>query len=141
MRVAIDRKAGAGDRARAERVLVRARVGRPQPHGVALELFDDRQQVVRDGGRLRRLGMGVGGEDGVAVLRGQAQQRSRSPWPASDERQDHLPLLHPVHRHVDVVARARGVQPAGGLFAAAFDDQTLDEEEEILAGAVVASPA
>ena len=42
-------------------------VGRFQPRGVAFELLDDREQIVRDGRRLRALGMGVNGEDRVAM--------------------------------------------------------------------------
>ena len=56
------------------------------------------------------------------------------------EREDELALPHPVHRHVDVVAAARRVEPAGGVLAARLDDQALDVKEQILAGAVVRAP-
>ena len=60
---AIDRESGAGDGARPERIPVRPVVGGPQPLGVALELLDHRQQVVRDRRRLRALRVRVDGED------------------------------------------------------------------------------
>ncbi len=60
---------------------------------------------------------------------------------AVDERENHLALLHAVHRHVDVVAGARGVQAAGRFLAARLPYQPVDEEEQIFAGAVVADVA
>ena len=117
--IAIDRKAGAGDRAGAERVLVGAGIGGPQPGGVALELLDHRQQVVRDRRRLRRLGVRVRRKDVVAVARREVEQHVAQPERPVGQRQHQLALPHPVHRHVDVVARARGVQPAGRVLAAA----------------------
>ena len=110
----------------------------PQPHGVALELLDDRQQVVRDRRRLRPLRVRVRRR---TPSRG-AGRRARAGWRAaraspSCSAEDELALPHPVHRHVDVVAAAGGVQPAGDLLAAAVDQQALDVEEEILVGAVV----
>jgi hypothetical protein len=133
----VDVEAGAGDCARAERVAVRGGVGGSQPAAVALQLFDHRQQVVRDGGRLRRLGMGVGGEHRCAMPGGQLDQRGAQFQRRLDDGRDELPLPHPVHRHVDVVAAARGVQAAGDVLAARGDQQPFDVEEQILAGAVV----
>ena len=138
VRAAIDREAGPGDRAGAERILVGARVRGAKPDAVALELLDDRQQVMRDRRRLRGLRMGVRGEHVLAVRVRQIDQHLAQPDGAGQQRQNHAPLLHPVHRHVDVVARTRGVQPAGGVLAAGLDDQALDVEEQIFAGAVVA---
>ena len=51
-----------------------------------------------------------------------------------------LALPHPIHRHVDVVARASGVQPPRHVLSsgtARFNDQALDVEEEIFIRAVV----
>ena len=135
--VAIDRKAGAGDRARAERILIGAVVGRASRRRVALELFDDGEQVVRDGARLRRLRVRVRREDRFAMAIGEIDQRRPQIEHAQRQRGDELALPHPVHRHVDVVAAARGVQPAGDVVAAGVADQPLDEEEQVLAGAVV----
>ena len=56
---------------------------------------------------------------------------------ASTKLEDHLPLAHPIHRHVDVVARSGGVKATCSVFAGSRDDQPLDVEEEVLAGAVV----
>ena len=80
--IAIDRKTGAGDRARAQRILVRARVGRLQAHRVALELFDDGLQVVGDGRRLRRLRVRVRGEHRLAIA-GRRAESARAGAPAS----------------------------------------------------------
>src|SRR5207253_8588348 len=63
----IDREPRAGDRARAERTAVGARVRRLEPRAVALELFDYRQQVVRHRRRLRALRVRVDGKHRVAV--------------------------------------------------------------------------
>ena len=73
----------------------------------------------------------------LGVPAGEIEQRPREAAAPVEQRQHHLPLLHPVHRHVDVVARARGVQPAGDVVAARVDDQPLDVEEQVLAAAVV----
>ncbi len=81
--------------------------------------------------------MGVGGEDGVAVLTGEIEQRRTQPRDAFEHAEDHLALLHPVHRHVDVVPGPRGVQPPGALLAAPLHDEALDVEEQVLARAVV----
>ena len=135
--VAIDREPGAGDRAGAERVLVGARVGRFQPHGVALELLDHGLQIVSNGRDLRRLRVGVRREHRLPVAIGQRDERPAQVQRPFDHGEHQLPLRHAVHRHVDVVAGPRRVQPAGGILAAARDDQPLDVEEEILVGAVV----
>jgi len=56
---------------------------------------------------------------------------------AGGQQHEHqLPLPHPVHRHVDVVAAARGVQAPGCVLAARADDQSFDVKEEIFAAAV-----
>ncbi len=67
--MAIDLESGAGNRARSQRVPVRARIRGLQARGVALQLLDDAEQVVRDSRGLRRLGVRMRGEERVAVLR------------------------------------------------------------------------
>ena len=97
----------------------------------------DGEQIMRDGRGLRRLRVGVRGEHRLAVLAGEVEQRPAQPRDSLEHAEDHLPLLHPVHRHVDVVARPRRVQPARGLLAAGLHDEPLDVEEQVLARAVV----
>src|SRR5262249_17936026 len=71
----IDRKSGAGKGARSERTHIRSDKGSLQSHGIALQLFDNRQEIVCDGGRLRALRVGVHGEYGVAMGTGKRQKR------------------------------------------------------------------
>ena len=66
-----------------------------------------------------------------------ASSARRSSSVRGDQVEHALALPHPVHRHVDVVAASRRVQPSGDVLAARFDDQSIDVEEEILVGAVV----
>ena len=108
-----------------------------QPDGIAFELLDDGQQVVGDGRDLGRLRVGVRGEHGVAVPTGQIEERAAQLRDAIEHPENHLPLLYPVHRHVDVVAGSGSMQPAGCVFAARLHDQPFDVEEQVLAGAVV----
>ena len=108
-----------------------------EPRVVALELLDDRQQVVRDRRRLRRLRVRVRAVDRFGVALGQRDQRLAQVHRRFGEPGDRLPLTHPVHRHRQVVAAARGVQPAGDVLAAGLVDQPLDVEEQVLVGAVV----
>ena len=68
---------------------------------------------------------------------GEVQQRPAQREGRGEQAEDQLALPHPVHRHVDVVARARRVQPARHVIAAGLDDQALDVEEQVLVGAVV----
>jgi hypothetical protein len=103
-------------------------------------LFDHGHQVVRDGRRLRRLGMRVGRKDILAVAFREIEEHAPEPRSRLDHPEDHLALPHPVHRHVDVVARSGGMETARSLFARGVDDQPLDVEEEVLAGAVVLCP-
>jgi hypothetical protein len=134
---AIDRKAGSGDRARAERVAVRALERRLQPSAVAFELLDDGEQVVGDGAGLRALVCACGGRGWCRGAVGEVQQRPAQREGRGGQAEDQLPLPHPVHRHVDVVARARRVQAARHVVAAGLDHQALDVEEQVLVGAVV----
>ncbi len=112
-------------------------VRRLQAGGVALELLDDGDEVVCDGRRLRRLRVRVRGEHRVAVQRRQIHQARPQLERRRDERRDELALPHAVHRHVDVIAAARRVQPPGDVLAARPDQQALDVEEQILARPVV----
>ena len=130
-------KPGAGDRAGAERIVVRGFVGGSQADGVALELLDHRQQVMRDGRRLRRLRVGVRAVNGIPCAARQARERVAQVERARRQGRNELPLPHPVHRHRHVVAAARGVQAAGDVLAAGLLDQALDVEEQVLVGAVV----
>ena len=68
--------------------------------------------------------------------RGDAAQRRAQRQRGVEQVEDEAALPHAVHRHVDVVAAAGGVQPPGHV-AGALGDQPLDEEEQILAGSVV----
>ena len=108
---------------------------------VALELLDDRQKVVRDRRRLRGLCVRVRREDVLAMTLRQIQQDAPQRQHALDHRQHQLTLLHPVHRHVDVVAGARGVEAARHVLAAARDDQPVDVEKEVLVRSVVSDAA
>ena len=75
---------------------------------VALELLDHRQQIVRDGGRLRRAACACARRRTVSrwrVRRGRAAS-ARSSKRRRRQAEDELALPHPVHRHVDVVAAA-----------------------------------
>ena len=121
--------------------MIGAGVGRLEPDGVALELFDHGEQVVRHRARLRRLRVRVRREDVLAVAAGQIEQHLAQRERRLEHREHQLPLLHPVHRHVDVVARARGVEAAGHLLAAGGNDQPIDVEEQVLVGAVVGDAA
>ena len=71
-----------GDGARPERILVGVLVGGLEPRRVAFELFDDREQVVRDRRRLRALRVRVHGEDRVAMraARSRSDAADRA-WP------------------------------------------------------------
>ena len=110
--------------------------------GVALELLDDREQVVRDGRRLRALRVRVDGEDRVAMAIGEIEQRRGAASKRRGEQaEDELALPHPVHRHVDVVAQRAVCSRPATSSPHACDDQALDVEEQILAGAVVRDAA
>jgi len=96
---------------------------------------------MRDGRGLRGLSMRECGEYGRGVPRGLVQEHGTQVLRRVEERQDEPALPHPVHRHVDVVAAARGVQAAGGFLSARGGEQPLDEKEQVLARAVVGRAA
>ena len=131
--VPVDREARPGDGARAQRVPVGRGVGRRQPRPVPSQLLDDAEQVVRDGAGLRRLRVGVRGEHGLAVPLRDVDHRGPQGVGRLEQVQDPRPLPDPVHRHVDVVAAAGGVQAPRHLVAARLDDEVFDVEEEVLA--------
>ena len=84
----IDGKARPGDRARPERISIRARIRGAQPHGIAFQLLDDRVKVMRDRGRLRRLRMGMRGKYRFASARQlvrEARHAAESP-PSDNDR-------------------------------------------------------
>ena len=131
-------KAGAGDRAGAERVPVgarrrppaaapcRARAARSPPAGSARW---SRAAPAACACARRRPSRGAARRDRSSAAAAPACRRA--------PRAMNSPLPHPVHRHVDVVPAARGVQAAGDVLAAAAGDQPLEIEEQILVGAVV----
>ena len=90
---------------------------------------------------LRRLRVRVRGKDGLAVPVGEIDQGRAQLEHTRRQQRHELALPHPIHRHVDVVAAARGVQPAGDVLAAGVAEQPLDEEEQVLARAVVRDTA
>jgi hypothetical protein len=69
------------------------------------------------------------------------QQRLAQIQRRLQEIQRELPLPHPIHRHVDVVAAARGVQTAGDGVSRGLHEQTVDVEEQVFVRAVVANVA
>ncbi len=92
--------------------------------------------------RLRRLRVRVGREHRLGVPGRADEQHAPERERAFDDRQDRLPLRHPVHRHVDVVAGARRVQAARRMLPGALRDQPIEKEEQVLAvQAVEARPA
>ena len=135
--VAVDRKAGAGDGTGPKRVSVGREQRRLQADGIALELLDDGKQIVRHGRGLRGLRMCVHRHHGVAMLLGDVEQAVPQRQHTLMKCQDELPLPHPVHRHVDVVAAPRGVQAPGDIVAARGDEQSLHVEKQVLVAAVV----
>ena len=112
-------------------------MGRAQPLPVPLQLLDDAQQVMRERGRLGRLRVRVGGEQGVPMPRGQFDERRAQIDARVDQADDELPLPQAVHRHVDVIAAAGGVKTAGDVLAAGIHQETFDVREEVFAGSVV----
>jgi hypothetical protein len=94
-------------------------------------------EIVRDRGWLRGLSVRVRGKYVLTMLICLRNQHFTQPQCAFIQRQDQRPLLHAIHRHVDIVAGPRSVQSAGRFLAARTNQQPLDKEEQILAAAVV----
>ncbi|MEI9973238.1 MAG: hypothetical protein WDO73_15045 [Ignavibacteriota bacterium] len=99
-------------------------------------MLDDGQQVVRHGGGLRPLRVGVDGEDGVAMAPREVEQNGAEFQAGMEDFQDGFALAHAIHRHVDVVAAAGGVESPGGDLSAAPGDELRYLVEEILAAAI-----
>ena len=72
---------------------------------------------------------------------GDIEQRSAQRERRGEQPEHEFTLPHAIHRHVDVVARARRVQPPRHVVAADRDDEALDVEEQVLVGAVVGDRA
>ncbi len=89
------------------------------------------------GGRLRALRVRVHGENGFGMPRGESQERPPQIQSGAQQRKDELALTHAVHRHIDVVAAARGMQASGNVLSAGRYQQTLDIEIKIFGLAVV----
>ena len=85
-----------------------------------------REQIVRERRRLRGLGVRVRGEQRLAMLPASVDRDRSKVQACIDDTEDELPLPHPVHRHVDVVAAARGVKSAGDVLATRLDENALD---------------
>ena len=81
--------------------------------------------------------MGVRAVDRGGVALGQREQRLTQIQRGARQPGNELPMPHPVHRHVDVVAAAGRVQTAGDFLVARLLDQALDIEEQVFVGAVV----
>ena len=112
-RLAIERIAGAGERAGAQRGDVEppSRVGQPSP--VALDHLDIGEQVVGEQHGLGRLDVGRAGQDGVALALGEADQRALEGEMRRIEAIDRPARPEPQVRGDLVVARTAGVEPAG----------------------------
>ncbi len=109
----VDRKAGAGQRRRAERAFVHAGKAVAHARKVAAEHFDIGHAVMAERDRLRGLQVGKARHDRTGMLLGARQEGLDQPL----QRGDCLFCLgaHPhaeIKRHL-VVARARRVQPPG----------------------------
>ncbi len=111
--LAVDRKRRAGERRRAERAFVQplARIG--EAAAVARRHLDIGEQVMAEGDRLRGLQMGEARHHGRGVFERLLGERALI---GGERRVDPVDgVAHPepeIGRHL-VVARARGVQPAG----------------------------
>ena len=77
--VTVDRKAGAGQRGRAERALVHPLDGVADARQVARKHLDIGHAVMAEGHRLRRLQMGEARHHGRGMLLGPLQQRRDQP--------------------------------------------------------------
>jgi len=139
VRSRIDREPGAGDRAGAEGTEVGHVEGGAQAGGVALQLLDDRQQVVRDGDGCAA-GCACGAPGSCPVLPGEPDEVSlkRGSRPAR-------PARPAAAASGTSSCRCRcGCGPCGGAgdgVAAAFDEQAIDIEEQVLARTVELRPA
>ena len=118
---------------------VDVRKGSPDARRIPRQKLGAGQQVVSQRGGLRRLGMGVRRHHRLEMIRRQRQQRGASLGNRFGQLQHFPPQRHPVKRDGDIVAAARRVHLARKLAAGALQ-KVLDEEEQVLAKAVVACP-
>ena len=81
--------------------------------------------------------MGVRGHHGLEVARGKRKQHGPQFGDGRSEAQQLPAMRHAEERDVDIVAAAGGVHLAGQVPAGA-PQKAFDEEEQVLAGAVVA---
>ncbi len=111
----VDREAGAGERGRAERVLVQPRPAIGEAAAVAVQHFHIGQQMVPEGHRLGGLQMGEAGHRIGGMRPGLFGQAAHQVLDLGGDAVDGI--AHPeaeIGRHL-VVAAARGVQPLAGL--------------------------
>ena len=112
-RVAVERVAGPGQRAGAERRDVGPAPGVGQPAAIALEHLHVGQQVVGEQDRLGGLDVGRPGHDGLAVALGQPDEGTLESEDRGVEPVDRATQPEPQVRRDLVVARPAGVELAG----------------------------
>jgi hypothetical protein len=84
---------------------------------------------MRHRGRLRRLGVRVRRKHGMPMTLRHVHERPAQQDRRLQQSQHELAKLHAIHRHVDVVAAARGVQPArDGVAAVATTAFQIEEQ-------------
>jgi hypothetical protein len=75
-------------------------------------------------------------ENGVAMAMRQVDQRRAKLQDSRGNERHELALAHAVHRHVDIVAAAGGMEPACHIVATRFPDEPLDQKKQIFTGVV-----
>ena len=113
--VAVECERGAGERRSAERRFVEplARVGKPA--AVARRHLDIGKQMMAEGHRLRRLHMGEAGHHSAGMRQRLLGERALIAGERGIKRVNGIAHPQPeIGRHL-IVARARGMQPAGRL--------------------------
>ena len=134
-RLHVDRVAGAGDRARAERQRVGLLARRLQPRVIAAQRRGVAQQEVRDEHRHRAAHVRVRRHQRIAGLLGLIGERGDERAQLLLQQRNAAAQIQPqIDRHL-LVARAAGVQPAAGI-ADARDELALDEPMHVLVVAV-----
>ncbi len=111
--VAVDRERGAGKRRRAERAFVEALARVLEPPRVAAQHLDVSHEMMAEGDRLRRLQMGEARHDHRGAIQ---RTGSEGALQLGDLDQDPVDRIAHPEAEIDgdlIVARARGVQPAG----------------------------
>ena len=113
--LAIDRKRRAGERRSAERRFVQPFARIAETPAVAREHFDIGKTMMAEGDRLRGLQMREARHDGIGMRLGLGKQRALQREQSAVDSPAGRPHPEPEIRRYLVVARARGVQPAGGV--------------------------